>query len=132
MASRIRNGNRQSVLGFTFMELLMVMAMIALLVTIALPRYFDGLNRSKEAILHEDLATMRDAIDHYHADKGIYPQSLDELVTMRYLRFIPEDPITERTDTWRVTPPPDLANRVYDVHSGANGTASDGTPYQNW
>lgn len=114
------------------MELLMVMAMIALLITIALPRYFDGLTRSKEAILHQDLATMRDAIDHYHADKGVYPASLEELVSMRYLRFIPEDPITERADTWLISAPPDFSNRVYDVHSGSNATSTDGTPYKNW
>ena len=118
--------------GFTFVELMVVMAIIALLLTIALPRYFDGLQRSKEAILQEDLATMRDAIGHYYADKGNYPPSLEALVEQRYLRFIPEDPITGNKDSWEIVPLPDNTQGVYDLHSGSQEIARDGTPYASW
>jgi general secretion pathway protein G len=118
--------------GFTFIELAVVMAILSLLLSIALPRYFDGLKRAKEAVLHEDLATMRTAIDHFHADKGSYPASLDDLVNFRYLRTIPVDPITERADTWVIITPPDYSQRVYDLHSGSAEIASDGTPYNTW
>ncbi|MEO8417873.1 MAG: prepilin-type N-terminal cleavage/methylation domain-containing protein [Methylophilaceae bacterium] len=118
--------------GFTFVELMVVMAIIAMLLTIALPRYFDGLQRSKEAVLREDLATMRDAIGHYHADKGGYPPSLEVLVEQRYLRFIPEDPITNSKETWELVPLPDNAPGVYDLRSGSQETARDGTPFASW
>jgi general secretion pathway protein G len=118
--------------GFTFVELMVVMAIIAMLLTIALPRYFDGLQRSKEAILREDLATMRDAISHYYSDKGSYPPSLEALVEQRYLRFIPEDPITDSKELWEVVPPSDNTPGVYDLHSGSQETARDGTVYSSW
>lgn len=118
--------------GFTFIELMVVMAVIALLLSIALPRYFDGLERGKEAVLREDLATMRDAIDHYHADKGSYPSSLEALVEQRYLRFVPEDPITGSKESWQMVPLPDNAPGVYDVRSGSQEVAKDGTPYASW
>lgn len=134
MDFRIDNGKRPLIWqhGFTFIELVMVMAMIALLVSVALPRYFEGQVRAKEAVLLDDLKTMRTAIEHYYADKSAYPTTLDELVEQRYLRFIPEDPITEQTDTWVVVPPPDLYNQVYDVQSGSAEVASNGTPYNSW
>lgn len=118
--------------GFTFVELMMVLAITALLLSIALPRYFEGLKRAQEAILLDDLVTMREAIDHFYVDKGVYPDTLESLVTQRYLRFIPEDPITERTDTWQIVPPPDYSPHVYDVHSGSEELASNGTPYSSW
>lgn len=118
--------------GFTFVELMVVMAIMALLLSIALPRYFDGLKRAQEAVLHDDLATMRKAIDNYYGDKGVYPDTLEALVEQRYLRFIPEDPITERSDTWQVVAPPDFSSRVYDVRSGSEGISSNGTPYNTW
>jgi len=111
---------------------MVVMAITALLLSIALPRYFEGLKRAREAVLHDDLATMRQAIDHFYADKGVYPDTLDSLVAQRYLRFIPEDPITERADTWQIIVPPDYSPRVYDIHSGSEELASDGTTYSNW
>jgi len=125
------SANRKQI-GFTFVELMVVMAIMALLLSIALPRYFDGLKRAKEAILLDDLATMRQAIDHYHADKGIYPDSLDSLVTQRYIRSIPDDPITERSDTWQLVLPPDYSSHVYDIHSGSDELSSNGTPYSSW
>ncbi|NQZ53772.1 MAG: prepilin-type N-terminal cleavage/methylation domain-containing protein [Piscirickettsiaceae bacterium] len=118
--------------GFTFVEVMVVMAIVALLLTIALPRYFSGLERAKEAILHQDLMTMRDAIDHYHSDKGIYPESLESLVEQKYLRAMPVDPITEQDDTWLIVPLADYSIGVYDIRSGAEGTASDGTEYIDW
>lgn len=119
--------------GFTLIELLVVMAIIATLLTLALPRYFASLERSKEAVLKEDLSTLRDAIDKYFADKGKYPDALGDLADKKYLRDIPKDPITERTDTWLTTPPNDTAQgEVYDVHSGAPGQGRDGTAYSDW
>ena len=133
MAFRIDNGSimRKS-RGFTLIELMVVMAIVALLIALALPRYFEGLKRAREAVLQEDLSVMRKAIDHYHADKNAYPANLQTLVTERYLQFIPEDPITNSAETWQVELPPDKANRVYDVRSGSTETASNGTPYNAW
>ena len=129
MVFRIISGKSK---GFTFVEVMVVLAIVALLLTIALPRYFSGLERAKEAILHQDLMTMRDAIDHYHADKGVYPYSLETLVEQKYLRSIPVDPVTELADTWITVPLPDYSIGVYDIRSGAEGTATDGTAYTDW
>jgi len=118
--------------GFTFVELMVVMSIVALLLSIAMPRYFAGLQRAKEAVLHEDLATMRDAISHYRGDKGIYPPSLDALIEQKYLRSIPADPITEQADSWIVAQPPDNSPGVYDIHSGATSVATDGSAYNDW
>jgi general secretion pathway protein G len=119
--------------GFTLVELLVVMAIIALLLTLALPRYFKHLESSRETILKQDLAVMRDAIDKYHGDLGRYPDSLDTLVSGRYLRTLPVDPITERADTWEVVAPSgDDAGTVFDIRSGAPGVARDGSAYADW
>ena len=123
--------------GFTLVELLIVLALIATLLTIALPRYFGSLERSKEAALKQTLAATRDAIDKFFADNGKYPESLPELVDKRYLRSLPLDPITESTTTWTIVPAPqepaarggEVRGEVYDVKSGAEGKASDGKPY---
>jgi general secretion pathway protein G len=118
--------------GFTFIELMVVMAIVALMLSIALPRYFSGLERAKEAVLKEDLFTMRDAIDDYYVDKGQYPHSLKVLIEDRYLRAIPPDPITESLETWIVLGLPQNPSLVYDIRSGAEGKASDGTAYYDW
>ena len=120
--------------GFTLIELLVVMAIIATLLTIAVPRYFASVEKSKEAVLRTDLNVMREAIDKYYGDKGNYPDSLDDLVTRRYLRALPKDPITDSNATWVVVPPPDetIKGSVHDVKSGAEGNALDGTPYKDW
>ena len=119
--------------GFTLIELLVVMAIIATLLTIAVPRYFGSLDRSKEAVLKENLYQMRDAIGKYHADKGKYPETLDALATDKYLRKVPPDPITESAATWVAVPPEDpQKGGVYDVKSGAPGKATDGTEFANW
>jgi general secretion pathway protein G len=119
--------------GFTLIELLVVMAIIAILVSIATPRYFNSVEKSKEVVLKEDLSTLRDAIDKYYGDSGKYPDSLDDLVTKKYLRKVPVDPITDRADTWVVVPPEDAEKGgVFDLHSGAPGNGRDGTPYSAW
>jgi general secretion pathway protein G len=119
--------------GFTLIELLVVMAIIATLLTIAVPRYFGSVDRSKEVTLKQDLSVMRDAIDKFYGDNNVYPEILEELVSKKYLREIPIDPITESTTTWQVIPPPDgKLSGVYNVKSGASGTAHDGSNYQDW
>jgi len=114
-------------------ELLVVMAIIALLLTLAIPRYFGSLERSKEAVLREDLYQLRDAIGKYYGDKGKYPESLDALASEKYLRKVPVDPITESAATWVVVSPEDpQKGGVVDVKSGAQGKASDGSVYAEW
>lgn len=120
--------------GFTLMELMVVMAIIASLMTLALPRYFNSVERSREAVLRQDLSIMRDAIDKFFADRGRYPATLDELAERRYLRKVPVDPVTESATTWVVVPPPDgeVREGVYDVRSGAPGQSLDGEAYESW
>jgi general secretion pathway protein G len=120
--------------GFTLIELLVVMAVIATLLTIAVPRYFQHLDRAREATLRESLAVMRDAIDKYRADLGRYPESLDDLVSRHYLRKVPPDPITESTESWIIVPPPEEPGqrKVWDVQSGAEGQGRDGSDYRTW
>jgi general secretion pathway protein G len=119
--------------GFTLIELLVVMAIIAVLLTLAVPRYFGSMDRSKEAVLKEDLFQLRDAIGKYYGDKGKYPESLEALATEKYLRKVPVDPITESASTWVVVAPEDpQKGAVYDVKSGAQGKASDGSVYSEW
>lgn len=121
--------------GFTLIELLVVMAIVATLLSVALPRYFKSVEKSREAVLRQDLATVRDAIDKHFADTGKYPASLEELVTRRYIRKMPVDPFTESAGSWVVVPPPGAAadkGGVYDVKSGAQGKALDGSSYSEW
>jgi general secretion pathway protein G len=119
--------------GFTLLELLVVMAIIATLLTIAVPRYFRSLQRSREAVLKQDLTTLRESIDKFYGDTGKYPQTLAVLVEMHYLRGIPVDPIAKTADKWIVVSsdvPED--NGVKDVRSGAEGMAENGVPYGAW
>jgi general secretion pathway protein G len=118
--------------GFTLIELLVVLAIIATLLSIVAPRYYQHVERSKEAVLRENLATVRDAIDQYHADAGAWPATLEALVERRYLRALPVDPITERSDTWLLLPPPGGEAGVYDIRSGAEGNGLDGRSYGDW
>ena len=119
--------------GFTLIELLAVLAIVATLLTLALPRYFKSVDRSKEAVLKENLYQMRDAIGKYYADKGKYPESIEALASEQYLRKVPLDPITESTSSWVVVEPPDpQKGGVYDVKSGAQGQALDGSTYVEW
>ena len=114
--------------GFTLIELMVVMTIIALLLSIAAPRYFNHLDRAREAALRETLVVMRDTIDKFHGDTGRYPSDLDELVSRRYLARLPVDPVSERSDTWITVPLADEPG-VWDVHSGAGG---EGQPYADW
>lgn len=126
---------RRALRGFTLIELIVVMAIVALLVSIAAPRYFRSVDRARENTLRTSLNVMRDAIDQHLADRGRYPETLAELAAGRYLRDVPEDPVTGRSDTWLTLPPPaDSAwpGRVYDVRSGAAGRALDGRLYADW
>jgi type II secretion system protein G len=121
--------------GFTLIELIVVMAIVALLASIAAPRYFRSLDAARENTLRTSLNVMRDALDQYAADKGRFPESLDELAKARYLREIPTDPMTGRRDSWvSVAPMPDAVSSggVADVRSGAAGRASDGRLYADW
>ena len=119
--------------AFTLIELLVVMAVIALLLTIATPRYFGGLEKSKETVLRQNLALTRSALDKHYGDVGKYPETLEMLVTKKYLRKLPIDPITESTSTWIIVPPEEQEKGgVFDIKSGAPGTASDGTAFVDW
>lgn len=118
--------------GFTLIELLTVMTIIAVLLTIAMPRYFNSVDHSKEVTLRQNLNAMRDAIDKFHGDTGVFPETLEDLVAKRYLRAIPVDPITESAMTWQIISPPDQGSGVYDVKSGAPGPARDGSNFQDW
>lgn len=124
---------RTNTSGFTLMELLVVMTIIAMLLTLAVPRYFHSIEKSKETVLRDNLSILRDSLDKYYGDNGKYPDSLDDLVTKKYLRGIPRDPITENTTTWVTVPPNDPSKgMVYDVKSGAPDKALDGTMYAEW
>ena len=116
--------------GFTLIELVVVMAMMALLLTLALPRYFGSLNKSKDMALQHNLKVLRVTLDQFQADKGRYPDSLHELVEQKYLRALPQDPITESSTTWRTLGAPDRdVPGIFDVRSGAPGKALDGRAY---
>jgi len=119
--------------GFTLVELLVVMAIIATLLTIAVPRYFRSLERSREAVLKQDLTTLRESIDKFYGDTGKYPQTLAVLVEKHYLRSIPVDPIVKTADKWIVVNADDPEdNGVKDVRSGAEGMGENGVAYVAW
>ena len=119
--------------GFTLIEMLVVMAIAALLLSIAVPRYFSSLDRSKETVLKQNLKVMRDVIDKFYIDQGRYPETLDELVDRRYLRVLPHDPMTESEKTWVAVPSknPDIPG-IADIRSGADGVSSEGGPFKEW
>ena len=131
------SGRRFRADGWTLIELTIVIALITVLSTIALVGYRSAITRTREAVLKEDLFRMRDAIDQYYADKQEYPATLDTLVSEGYLRTVPEDPLTRTPDTWlpvlaELDPADPLAQGIFDVKSGAEGTALDGTLYADW
>jgi general secretion pathway protein G len=122
--------------GFTLLELITVISLIAILTAIALPNYKAAIIQAREAVLREDLFQFRDRIDQYYADKGKYPESLEALLEQGYLRAIPADPMTGAAD-WTVVPAepdpdnPDLVG-IYDVKSSSGGVSAGGTPYSEW
>ena len=119
--------------GFTLIEMLVVMAIIATLLTIAVPRYFRSLERSRETVLRQDLAALRESIDKFYGDTGKFPETLTTLVEQHYLRAIPVDPIAKSAEKWVVILADDAEDHgVKDVRSGAEGTGPGGVPYANW
>lgn len=120
--------------AFTLIELVVVMAIVALLVSIAAPRYFRSVERAREGVLRENLALMRDAIDKFNTDNSHYPDTVEELAAKRYMRKIPDDPMTSSNSTWVIVAPPPTSGLagVYDIRSGAQGSGLDGTPYASW
>ena len=141
---RQRRHPRRNEQGFTLLELIIVVAIIGILATIAMPKLMHTPDKAKEAVLRTDLRTFRDVIDQYYADKGKYPETLEALVEDQYLRTLPVDPMTKSADTWTTVleepkldaPPPESGEEgkagIMDVHSGSDATGSDGRPYSEW
>lgn len=118
--------------GFTLIELLVVLAAMGLLLSIAAPRYYEHVDRARETVLKHNLAGLREAIDKFHADHARHPKDLNELVTGRYLREVPLDPMTDRVDTWVLVKPQGQPEGVVDVRSGAKGLSREGMSYARW
>ena len=119
--------------GFTLIELLVVLGIVALLLTLAVPRYFPSIDKSKEIVLADNLRNVRAVIDQYYGDTGRYPDTLDQLVEKKYLRELPVDPLTESSASWIIVPPEDGSKGgVYSIKSGAPGNDRTGKPYAEW
>ena len=120
--------------GFTLIELLVVLAIVALLLTLAVPRFFPSVDGAKETILQDNLRNTRLVIDQFHSDTGRYPDSLGQLVEKKYLARVPVDPITESDATWVIEPPEDedTPGAVYNLRSGAPGKGRNGRAYAEW
>jgi len=136
--TRLLNYSIKSDRGFTMIELLVVVSLIVILATMGMTQYRASVVHAREATLKEDLFRMRDAIDQYYADKGQWPSTLDSLVSDGYMRKVPDDPFTKNNSSWVTVPSePDPNNPtaepgVYDVKSGSEMTALDGTRYAEW
>lgn len=128
-----RPAHRALMQGFTLVELLVVLTVVALLGSIALPRYFGSLQLAREQALQENLRVLRISIDRYRGDKGRFPADLDTLVADKYLRAVPVDPITESAQTWQpVVSDAEDDGGVADVRSGAPGAGRDGRAYADY
>ncbi len=128
---KLCRSNRED--GFTIIELMVVLACIGLLLSIAAPRYVRHIDHAREVTLRQDLRQLRVAIDQFRADQMRYPQTLEELVTRGYLRDVPVDPMTGSPETWHLDAAPgEGAGTVANVHSGAPGAAQDGSSYASW
>ena len=130
--------SRRSERGFTLIELLVVASILMVLAGIGVAQYKNGKTRASEAVLKQNLFNFRDAIDQYYADKGMYPGTLDELVSSGYIRKVQDDPFTMSNTTWQIIASepdptnPTAAPGVYDVKSGSDQTALDGSKYSDW
>jgi general secretion pathway protein G len=135
---KVQRSKFKVVAGFTLIEVLIVITLVAILASVGLATYTNSVRRSREAVLKEDLFRMRDAIDQYYADKNKYPATLQDLVSDGYLREIPKDPITGSADTWQTeNAEPDPSNAaaapgIFDVKSGSEETSMDGNKYSEW
>ena len=135
MAQSTKTGSER---GFTLIELMVVAGILIVLASIGLVQYKNGKTHASEGVLKTDLFNFRDGIDQFYADKGQYPGTLDELVSAGYLRRVPDDPFTMSNTSWQITPSepdptnPSAAPGVYDVKSGSDATALDGTKYADW
>jgi len=123
--------------GYTLLELMIVVAIVGILVTLAIPMFQQSAMKAKEAALKQNLFTMRAVIDQFYADRGDYPESLESLVEEKYLRAIPVDPFTKSATTWNEIyeeqeEGDDSPAGVYDIKSGSDGLALNGTPYKEW
>ncbi|HZQ92978.1 MAG TPA: prepilin-type N-terminal cleavage/methylation domain-containing protein [Terriglobales bacterium] len=124
--------------GFTLIELMIVISIIVILISAAMPMYNQSIIRAREAVLRDDLFTLRSVIDQFTLDKQRAPQSLDELVQEHYLKAIPKDPFTNSSETWQVTQEDTIMSvdqtqpGISDVHSGSNLVGSDGSAYSSW
>jgi general secretion pathway protein G len=119
--------------GFTLIELLVVLSILAMLLTLSAPKYFHSIDASKETVLAENLRIAREAIDRFYGDSGRYPESLEELVSRRYLRALPIDPVADNSTEWSLIAPPErAAGRVADLKSRARGIGRNGQPYAHW
>jgi general secretion pathway protein G len=131
---RKRNGLR----GFTLIELIIVIAIMGILLAVAIPVYQTHLRHANEAVLKEDLYTLRNAIDQYTQDKAKAPQSLDDIVSAGYLRMLPKDPFTNSNTSWQTVQEDVMesvdqtAPGISDVHSGSNAMSTEGTAYSSW
>jgi general secretion pathway protein G len=116
--------------GFTLIELLVVLAIIAMLISVAMPRYFQSIDVAKETTLAENLRATRETIDKFYGDTGQYPESLDQLKEKNYLRAVPVDPVTESAQTWIIVPPQaGVKGKVFNIRSGATGNNRLGQPF---
>jgi general secretion pathway protein G len=119
--------------GFTLIELLVVMTIIGVLLTLAVPRYFRTVQRSKETVLRRDLSVVRESIDRFYGDLGQYPDALTALVEKHYIRSVPVDPFTKSAETWLLIASEDPDHPgVRDIHSGSPDSGSDGSPFVSW
>jgi general secretion pathway protein G len=138
MANLIRTGNRRRICGFTFVELMVVITIIVILITMAIPIYNNTIKRSKETVLKQNLFTLRTVIDNYTFDKQKAPQSLQDLVSDGYLREVPYDPMTGSNQSWRTIQEDAVQSvnqsepGIFDIKSGSDKIGLDGTPYAEW